>query len=128
MSAKAIREATGKRILNKALSDQPYFAQCKFASVDSDNSLDKAESENPWLANTPLVVKPDQLIKRRGKLGLIKVKADLPTVKSWIDERINKDIQVCVSASYLQSSVCAILLRKKANLLHHLFFSFMFQN
>lgn len=95
MSAKAISEATGKRILNKALENVPTFAQCKFASVDSDNSLDKAVNHNSWLTNTPLVVKPDQLIKRRGKLGLIKVKADLPTVKTWIDERINKDIQVC---------------------------------
>jgi len=94
MSAKAISEATGKGILNKALADQTYFAQCKFASVNLENSVDKAVNENAWLTNTPLVVKPDQLIKRRGKLGLIKVKADLPTVKTWIDERLDKNIQI----------------------------------
>ena len=38
-----------------------------------------------------LVVKPDQLIKRRGKLGLIKVNADLATVQQWVGERIGKD-------------------------------------
>ena len=41
-----------------------------------------------------LVVKPDQLIKRRGKLGLIKVNVDLQEAKKWIGERMGKDIQV----------------------------------
>ena len=42
-----------------------------------------------------LVVKPDQLIKRRGKLGLIKVNVNSQEAKKWIDERMGKDIQVC---------------------------------
>ena len=41
-----------------------------------------------------LVAKPDQLIKRRGKLGLIKVKADFEEAGGWIKERIGKDQQV----------------------------------
>lgn len=41
-----------------------------------------------------LVVKPDQLIKRRGKLGLIEVNADLSAVKSWVEERIGRDQKV----------------------------------
>jgi ATP citrate (pro-S)-lyase len=41
-----------------------------------------------------LVAKPDQLIKRRGKLGLIKVKASLEEVKQWIAERMGKDQEV----------------------------------
>ena len=41
-----------------------------------------------------LVAKPDQLIKRRGKLGLIKVGADLNGVKEWIGERLGSDISV----------------------------------
>jgi ATP citrate (pro-S)-lyase len=41
-----------------------------------------------------LVVKPDQLIKRRGKLGLILVNADIDAVKKWISERMAKDLQV----------------------------------
>lgn len=39
-------------------------------------------------------MKPDQLIKRRGKLGLIKVNVHLQEAKKWIDERMGKDIQV----------------------------------
>ena len=50
-----------------------------------------------------LVVKPDQLIKRRGKLGLIKVNVNLQEAKKWIDERMGKDIQVslCYAVQYL---------------------------
>lgn len=45
-----------------------------------------------------LVVKPDQLIKRRGKLGLIKVNVDLETVKTWISERMDQEQKVsCIS-------------------------------
>lgn len=36
-------------------------------------------------------MKPDQLIKRRGKLGLIAVNKTFSQVKQWVDERMNKD-------------------------------------
>ena len=42
----------------------------------------------------PLVVKPDQLIKRRGKLGLIAVNKNLKQVKEWINERMGKDQKI----------------------------------
>lgn len=55
------------------------------------------------------MVKPDQLIKRRGKLGLIKVNADLVQVQEWVNERIDKDIKVifydicvCVCVLYVK--------------------------
>ena len=41
-----------------------------------------------------LVVKPDQLIKRRGKLGLIKAGVDLNGVKEWLNNKLNKDFKV----------------------------------
>ena len=41
-----------------------------------------------------LVVKPDQLIKRRGKLGLIKAGVDLQGVQEWLKNKLNKDFQV----------------------------------
>ena len=47
--------------------------------------------DKPWLLTDKLVVKPDQLIKRRGKLGLIKVNVDYPTVKAWVLERMGQD-------------------------------------
>ena len=94
MSAKAVREATGKSILNKQLSSFGAFSQCQFATVESSTNWDTLVSANPWLTTSKLVVKPDQLIKRRGKLGLIKVNADLPTVKEWVKERMDKEIKV----------------------------------
>lgn len=41
-----------------------------------------------------LVVKPDQLIKRRGKLGLILVNAEFNGVKDWVNQRLGKETQV----------------------------------
>ena len=59
-----------------------------------------------------LVVKPDQLIKRRGKLGLIKVNVNLQEAKKWIDERTGKDIQVslCYAVQYLLLLMMAFFL------------------
>ena len=41
-----------------------------------------------------LVVKPDQLFKGRGKMGLIKVNTDLAGVKKWISERMGLEVKV----------------------------------
>ncbi len=49
---------------------------------------------NVFCSFQKLVVKPDQLIKRRGKLGLIKVNATYDEVKAWVNERLGKDLKV----------------------------------
>lgn len=41
-----------------------------------------------------LVVKPDQLIKRRGKLGLVGVNLTLDGVKSWLKPRLGQEVTV----------------------------------
>ena len=46
-----------------------------------------------------LVVKPDQLIKRRGKLGLVGVNLDLQGVKAWLKPRLMMETTVCNSAT-----------------------------
>ncbi|XP_049825034.1 ATP-citrate synthase isoform X2 [Aethina tumida] len=93
MSAKAIREATGKDIINRNLGDGTACEPCTFVSIDDTNfnSWNDIVSKNQWLNGKKLVVKPDQLIKRRGKLGLIAVNKDLNEVKQWIADRMNKD-------------------------------------
>ncbi|XP_068220255.1 ATP-citrate synthase-like isoform X1 [Palaemon carinicauda] len=93
MSAKAIREVTGKALLNKHLPSS-VCAPCRFASVNEDTKWSDLVKEHPWLQTEKLVVKPDQLIKRRGKLGLIKVGVDFAGVQTWVDERMNKDQKV----------------------------------
>ena len=40
------------------------------------------------------MVKPDQLIKRRGKLGLIKAGVDLEGVKEWLKNKLGKEFEV----------------------------------
>ncbi len=45
-----------------------------------------------------LVVKPDQLIKRRGKLGLVGVNLDLEGVKEWLKTRLMKETMVRTDA------------------------------
>lgn len=50
--------------------------------------------ENPWLLTEKLVVKPDQLIKRRGKAGLLAVNKGWEEVKAWIMERMQREIMV----------------------------------
>lgn len=94
MSAKAIREATGKDIINRNLSADTAAVQCRFASVDPSTKFSDLVAQNPWLKTEKLVVKPDQLIKRRGKLGLIAVNKNLDDVQKWVADRMNKDQKV----------------------------------
>lgn len=94
MSAKAIREATGKDILNRLLDSSSGAARCQFATVNSETNWDHLKTTHPWLETTPLVVKPDQLIKRRGKLGLIAVNKKFAEVKEWVNARMGKDQKI----------------------------------
>jgi len=94
MSARAIWEATGKDLINRNLKRCDSVVQCRFAIFDETTSWDQLLAKEPWLQTEKLVVKPDQLIKRRGKLGLIKVNASLEDVQNWIQERMNKDVKV----------------------------------
>lgn len=104
MSAKAISEATGKRLLNENLAPG-VFAPCRFASVTEDTKWDTLAQENSWLKDGKLVVKPDQLIKRRGKLGLLKVGTDYNGVQQWVGEKMGKDQQIGRSTGKLRNFI-----------------------
>ncbi|XP_053309008.1 ATP-citrate synthase isoform X2 [Spea bombifrons] len=95
MSAKAISEQTGKEFLYKfictAAAVQNRF---KYARVTYDTDWDRLTQEHPWLLTEPLVVKPDQLIKRRGKLGLVGVNLNLDQVKSWLKPRLGHETTI----------------------------------
>ncbi|SGY26479.1 BQ5605_C018g08739 [Microbotryum silenes-dioicae] len=47
-----------------------------------------------WVFTDKLVVKPDQLIKRRGKAGLLALNKTWAEGKQWITERAGKQVQV----------------------------------
>jgi ATP citrate (pro-S)-lyase len=90
MAHKAIREADGKRMLARLLktySNGKYTIPDKIVSVGPDTSLTDLPKMHPWLTNEKLVVKPDQLIKRRGKNNLVLVGATYAQAKAWIKEK-----------------------------------------
>lgn len=130
MSAKAIREYDGKLLLAHYLLQsptlasqqpeaqfappQPRLAQVDLSEVNTSEPADKiaravesalelTERLNPWLATTKLVAKPDQLIKRRGKSGLLLLNAGWDAVKQWICERAVKEVSVGTISGVLKT-------------------------
>lgn len=71
---------------------------------------------NPLFVLQRLVVKPDQLIKRRGKLGLVGVNLDLGGVREWLRPRLMKETTVrhpsvcCLTPPSQQRALCWTLL------------------
>ena len=114
MSAKSILEADGKAILNYHLTRAPVLKSTplppasthnppsKLASLffpedaDVKGVLDAAETSYPWLLtpNAKFVAKPDQLIKRRGKSGLLALNKTWAEAREWIEARAGKVQQV----------------------------------
>jgi ATP citrate (pro-S)-lyase len=130
MSAKAIREYDGKLLLAHWLLRTPIpatsiaatgskFVQpaTRLAHVTIDTTflgndktvfaqhvqslLDNLEQIHPWLLTNKLVVKPDQLIKRRGKSGLLLLNADWAEARAWILERVGTEVTVSLPAPLL---------------------------
>uniref|UniRef100_A0A8D3BDW4 ATP-citrate synthase n=1 Tax=Scophthalmus maximus TaxID=52904 RepID=A0A8D3BDW4_SCOMX len=95
MSAKAISEQTGKEFLYKFIStSEAVQNKFRYANVTAETDFDRLAQDNPWLLTERLVVKPDQLIKRRGKLGLVGVNLDLNGVREWLKTRMMKETTV----------------------------------
>lgn len=114
MAAKSILEADGKAILNYHLTRAPVIKPSplpkatshnpppKLASLyfpeDADVSaiLEQAERTYPWLlaSRAKFVAKPDQLIKRRGKSGLLALNKTWPEARAWIAARAGIPQQV----------------------------------
>jgi len=114
MSAKSILEADGKAILNYHLTRAPVIKPTPLKSTGVHNPpaklaslyfpegesvagvLDAAESTYPFLlqSGAKFVAKPDQLIKRRGKSGLLALNKTWPEARAWIEARAGKEQQV----------------------------------
>ncbi|KAI3380111.1 hypothetical protein SNEBB_004724 [Seison nebaliae] len=93
MSAKAIYEYDAKELLRKDEELAKYCTVSKGVIVDQ-NTKDHDWKSMGFMENCRLVVKPDQLIKRRGKLGLIRVNVEMDKVKEFVDEKMNKMINL----------------------------------
>ena len=114
MSAKSILEADGKAILNYHLTRAPVIKPTPLPATATHNPparlaslhfpedknvkdvLDQAEVQYPWLlvSGSKFVAKPDQLIKRRGKSGLLALNKTWPEAKEWIASKAGKNQKV----------------------------------
>jgi ATP citrate (pro-S)-lyase len=113
MSSKAIREYDAKLLLAYWLQRVPspnpnfnippsstlQFPAPRVAQVqwDSLTNLVTPDTLLPsWVSTTKLVAKPDQLIKRRGKAGLLALNKNWADAKNWILERAGKPQKVSI--------------------------------
>ena len=97
MAHKAIREADGKRMLArlfKEYSNGKYNIPNKIVTVRPDTDMAKLPEQYNWLTTEKLVVKPDQLIKRRGKNKLVLVNANYNQAIKWIKEKSKAPITI----------------------------------
>jgi len=97
MAHKAIREADGTRMLARLFheySNGKYQISDKIVTVDPNTDLEQLPNQYPWLSTEKLVVKPDQLIKRRGKNKLVLVGVDYNQAKAWIQEKSKTPITI----------------------------------
>ncbi|MBN1280266.1 MAG: ATPase [Candidatus Thermoplasmatota archaeon] len=97
MAQKAIREADGKRMIARLLKEYTngtYTIADRFVTVGPDTDVKKLPTKYSWLAKEKLVVKPDQLIKRRGKSKLLLLNADWKDAEQWIKGRMSKPVTV----------------------------------
>jgi ATP citrate (pro-S)-lyase len=97
MAHKAIREADGTRMLARLLpeySHGKYSISDKIVTVSPGTDMAQLPKQYPWLTTEKLVVKPDQLIKRRGKNKLVLVGANYDQAKAWIQEKSKTPITI----------------------------------
>lgn len=104
-SSKAIREYDAKLLLGYWLERAPAFdSSAKITtnftfpspcvaqiSWDPETNTITPDSKLPgWVFSSKLVAKPDQLIKRRGKAGLLALNQTWDEAKKWISARAGK--------------------------------------
>ena len=109
MSAKAVSEYAGKELLYRSLEHVQGLAKPRAVPLDETSDFASAVQTCEWirkegvsqanllfLKNNNLqegVIKPDQLIKRRGKHGLVKI-GPTAELNKWFDANKGKYIQV----------------------------------
>jgi len=90
--ARAPAVSPDAQISENFIYPSPNVAQIKWDvetnTITPDNTLP------PWVFTSKLVAKPDQLIKRRGKSGLLLLNKEWPEAKEWIAARAGKPTKV----------------------------------
>jgi ATP-citrate lyase beta-subunit len=97
MAQKGIREFQAKRFLSNFLVQNPEYGfsySGEVALLTPEVSIKNIVSSNAWVTTKKLVVKPDMLFGKRGKHGLVLLNATFAEAEKWINERIEKEVQV----------------------------------
>ena len=99
MAQKGIREYDAKRMMASELPKYlPDAATCSYSGQAAlwgpDTDFGDLAAANPWMAEAPLVVKPDQLFGKRGKHGLVLLNSDWKAARTWIEERMGTEVTV----------------------------------
>ena len=118
MRPSAIREYDAKLLLAYWLERAPpvdasakvatpfVYPAPKVAQVSWDPSTGAITPDTQipsWVHTAKLVAKPDQLIKRRGKAGLLALNKSWDEAKEWIQQRAGKPQQVSASCPFAPS-------------------------
>jgi ATP citrate (pro-S)-lyase len=97
MSAKAVREYHGKKLIARHIKEMSNGKHCiddRAVLITKNTNMDVLLTKESWLTTTRLVVKPDQLIKRRGKAGLVGINLTWYDVRQWIANKMGQSIQI----------------------------------
>ena len=97
MAQKGIREVDAKRLIARAVElrgGEAFPMETRFVLVTPETDLAALANEHPWLGETRLVCKPDQLFGKRGKNDLLFVDKTFGEVKAWIGERMNRETTI----------------------------------
>ena len=95
MAERGIREYHAKKMLVTALtraSSQRLQVPWKGVLVSPETNLHALAEKESWLKEMALVAKPDQLFGKRGKNNLIYLNKSFEEVKTWLEERMNKEV------------------------------------
>ncbi|MCD4820086.1 MAG: ATPase [Candidatus Cloacimonetes bacterium] len=115
MAQKGIREFDAKRMMSIAL---PFYSngkikfEAKQVLIDAKTDLKKLETENPWLKDEQLVAKPDQLFGKRGLNNLLYVNKSWVEVQNWINERMNKTVEITQTTGKTKGELTNFLVEK----------------
>jgi len=101
MACRAISEYDGKRLLAKWVTERSggehrvdlkavRLTSADLVGPDAKAKQEQIISENPWVLTDKLVIKPDQLLKRRGKLGLVGLNLNFSAAVAWAAQRAGK--------------------------------------
>ena len=96
MARRKIREFDAKRIIiaQLKLSHPTIDVSWQAVLITPNTNLQNLPQQHPWLTNTQLVIKPDQLFGKRAKYGLVLVNANWQQVIAYLEKHRNKPFTI----------------------------------